>query len=1059
MAHAAPAESDDMVSGERSVTLITGDRVVVDDTHSAVRTIVPAKGREAMTFITQEREGHSFVVPRDALPLLGQGKLDKRLFDVTQLLRFGYDDAHSPTLPLIVKYAPEASRTQNRLAGATVKADLSSVHSSAVSAAKTGAIWSSLTRVDAVRHVRLDGKVRSTLDKSVVQIGAPAAWQAGYTGAGVKVAVVDTGVDQSHPDLAGREIAEQNFSEDSDAVDRNGHGTHVASTIAGTGAKSGGKYKGVAPDAQIIDAKVLDSGGIGSESTLLSGIQWAVDQGARVVNISVGSEDTPGVDPVEEAVNTLSAQRGTLFVIAAGNVDGAVRTISSPGSADAALTVGAVDRADEIAGFSNRGPRVGDGAIKPDVTAPGTDIVAAQATEGYIGTPVADGYVALSGTSMATPHTAGAAALLAQQHTGWRGEEIKKTLVASAKPTPKLTVFDQGAGRIDVARAITQTVTSTPVNLNFGVQQWPHDDDQPTSQAVTYRNSGSAAATVDLAADVTGPDGKAAPAGMVTVSPARLTIPASGEAKATVTANTRIGTLDGRFTGAVVATANGASARTPVAVEREVESYNLTIKHTAVDGNPLPSYFLSIVDLDRETLDYLDPFGSDGVTRIRLRKGHYTMESTSSHPGEMEWLVYPSLRLDRETTLDFDYRLAKPISITPPQPLNLQMGSMGLQRTFTSGRKWDTGVRSDATNLRDVLVAQIGPSLPPGNMATQVHSQWTADNGDFYGLAWVVPDFPTGFTRVVKQTDLTQVTVDLGTPLPGRSGIRQVTAYPKSGEHISLAAALNQRVPLPSTQTEYYTRDVAWSREIRQINGNRAETSTFTAPRQYPAARIYQESHNRGVFGPVLPSTRVPGRWVSRQGDTLEVFTPLFGDGAGNWGLSQTDSGNTALYRDGQLIDSRNTPGEASLDMPAGAGTYRLAVEGVRTDKGVSDVSTKVAIAWTFTSSPGTARLPISTVRYTPALDNDNAAPKGQKLTVPVAVQSQGTDQGQPPQSLTVEASYDSGATWQAVPVVSNALAVLDHPNTVGTVSLRAKAVDRDGGIVEQTIINAYKIR
>ena len=99
-----------------------------------------------------------------------------------------------------------------------------------------------------VEKVWLDGKRKSTLDHSVPQIGAPAAWEAGLTGAGVKVAVLDTGVDQTHPDLADREIAEQNFTEAPDNVDNFGHGTHVASIVAGTGAKSGGKYRGVAPE-------------------------------------------------------------------------------------------------------------------------------------------------------------------------------------------------------------------------------------------------------------------------------------------------------------------------------------------------------------------------------------------------------------------------------------------------------------------------------------------------------------------------------------------------------------------------------------------------------------------------------------------------------------------------------------------------------------------------------------------------------------------------------------------------------------------------------------------
>ncbi|BFO21138.1 hypothetical protein SHKM778_75260 [Streptomyces sp. KM77-8] len=237
-----------------------------------------------------------------------------------------------------------------------------------------------------VEKVWLDGKRQASLDKSVAQTGAPTAWSAGYDGTGVKVAVLDTGVDQTHPDLAGQEIAERNFSDAEDSVDRFGHGTHVASTVAGTGAGSQGRYKGVAPGARILDGKVLDDRGGGWDSGIIAGMEWAVAEGAQVVNLSLGDTDTQGIDPLEETVNRLSAETDTLFVIAAGNEgEGGESTVGSPGSAESALTVGAVDKADKLADFSSRGPRVGDGGIKPDLTAPGVDITAAASTASGMG--------------------------------------------------------------------------------------------------------------------------------------------------------------------------------------------------------------------------------------------------------------------------------------------------------------------------------------------------------------------------------------------------------------------------------------------------------------------------------------------------------------------------------------------------------------------------------------------------------------------------------------------------------------------------------------------------
>jgi subtilisin family serine protease len=261
--------------------------------------------------------------------------------------------------------------------------------------------------------------VHADLAESTAQIGAPEVWASGDTGAGVTVAVLDTGIDATHPDLAGRIGATSVFVPGSDIVDRIGHGTHVASTIVGTGAASNGAERGVAPGATVDVGKVLGDDGNGQDSWVLAGMQWAaVDAGAKIISMSLGSPDpTDGSDPLSQAVDTLSAQTGALFVIAAGNA-GAPGTVAAPGAAAAALTVGAVDRDDQLAGFSSQGPRLGDEAIKPEVTAPGVDILAARSQFAPEGSGP---YLTLSGTSMATPHVAGAAALLLGRHPDWTG--------------------------------------------------------------------------------------------------------------------------------------------------------------------------------------------------------------------------------------------------------------------------------------------------------------------------------------------------------------------------------------------------------------------------------------------------------------------------------------------------------------------------------------------------------------------------------------------------------------------------------------------------------------
>src|SRR5438067_1974190 len=402
-----------------TITLITGDRVTVADGTGNRVAVQPGPGRATMGFITRTVRGHVTVTPVDAVPLVQAGKLDSRLFDVTSLIADGYDDRR-PDLPLIVSYsgtAKSALKSSATAAGATVGRDLPAVNGMAVkeNRAAAGAYWNSLTTPGTgraaramrgeVAHVWLDGIRQPTLDVSVPLIGAPIAWQAGLTGQGVPVGVVDTGIDESHPDLAGKVVAAQNFTDDTDALDKVGHGTHVASTITGSGAASNGKYKGVAPGVKLYSAKVCREFGC-AESWILAGMQWASsDQHAKVVNMSLGGPDSPGIDPLEQAVQTLTAQNGTLLVIAAGN-DGSDYSVGSPGSADDALTVGAVTKQEQLADFSSRGPRIGDSALKPDITAPGVDITAARSKDGFLGTP-GDMYMSLSGTSMATPHVAG----------------------------------------------------------------------------------------------------------------------------------------------------------------------------------------------------------------------------------------------------------------------------------------------------------------------------------------------------------------------------------------------------------------------------------------------------------------------------------------------------------------------------------------------------------------------------------------------------------------------------------------------------------------------------
>ncbi|MGW3600920.1 S8 family serine peptidase, partial [Streptomyces sp. NPDC005167] len=519
----SPAPRTAAPSLVRTVTLITGDKVTVtaNGDSQSVTSVTDPHGRTGGAHVMSVG-ADTYVYPDAALPYIASGALDEQLFNVSGLLKDGYDDARSRQLPLIVTYTDAAarSRTAKTPDGARRTLTLSSIQGAAISAdhAQAAGFWSSLTGTPAgagtartasagqagrlaggIAKVWLDGKVTASLADTTAQIGAPQVWAGGDTGQGVDVAVLDTGIDAEHPDFAGRIAATESFVPDQDVTDRHGHGTHVASTVAGTGAASGGTEKGVAPGASLHIGKVLDNYGSGQDSWILAGMEWAArDQHAKIVSMSLGGGPTDGTDPLSQAVNRLSEETGALFVIAAGNSGPEAYSVGAPGAADAALTVGAVNGpgkgVDQLAEFSSRGPRVGDNAIKPDLTAPGVDILAARSQYA----PEGEGaYQTMSGTSMATPHVAGAAALLAANHPDWTGQQLKDALISTTSGSQRFSPFAAGAGRVDVAAAVKATLFASG-NV-FAQAHWPFTPGQTVRKDITYTNTGDTPVTLDLA--------------------------------------------------------------------------------------------------------------------------------------------------------------------------------------------------------------------------------------------------------------------------------------------------------------------------------------------------------------------------------------------------------------------------------------------------------------------------------------------------------------------------------------------------------------------------------
>jgi subtilisin family serine protease len=354
-----------------------------------------------------------------------------------------------------------SARAVAAAAGAEVTYTYKLVPASAMRVSPAGI--EALSQDPTVDFIWPDLPVHTWLNQSVPHINVPQVWNLGFQGEGMKIGVVDTGIDPTHPDFAGRIAAKTSFV-GGDGTDDNGHGTHVCSIAAGSGAASEGKYRGVAPAASLYVAKVLDANGSGSTSGVMAGVEWAVDQGVNVINLSLGSDGAcDGTDALSTLCDQAVQQHGVVVCVAAGNAGPAAGTVGSPGCARWVITIGAADDSDVIASFSSRGPTA-DGRIKPDIVFPGVNIVAAQAAGTSLGPVVAPHYIRLSGTSMATPHATGSAALLLQAKPDLTPNQVKWVLLTSAVNLGQ-PANSQGSGRADVLAAYQKATSGTVPDL------------------------------------------------------------------------------------------------------------------------------------------------------------------------------------------------------------------------------------------------------------------------------------------------------------------------------------------------------------------------------------------------------------------------------------------------------------------------------------------------------------------------------------------------------------------------------------------------------------------
>lgn len=499
-----------------TVTLVTGETVHVTEriVHSADEVDVSGADEDEIerTYaIAEEDAGVHVVEEPEGTYLIPHGVdtdvFDRLFFNVDYLVENGYTDEERDDVPILATYPDGVAATTsdvdafgnvdtrtyapiNAVAAGIPKAQL-----------KEPAGTTSLNAMTAgVERLHLDRRYYASLDESSPQVKAPEARDAfDVDGDGVRIAVIDTGIDADHPDLDGRVVYEENFSGDDFVHDGNGHGTHVAGIAAGDGTVSkedddiDAEYVGVAPGADLMNVKALGFGGLGETSDIMDAIVDAVENDADVINLSLGAPPFPD-DPMDALVDW-AHDEGVVVVSSSGNEmsEPDIFTVTSPATADGSIAVGASDD-DEAPGFySARGPSEYTYLLKPEVSAPGVNITAAGAEDGIFN-PGGDPYIDFTGTSMAAPHVAGVAALLLEHDPDMDPDAVENAVVSTAEALEDRDVYTHGSGEVDAHAALDADLTVHDSVVNFGVVQEVTEE----TKSVTVENVGDESLDIDV---------------------------------------------------------------------------------------------------------------------------------------------------------------------------------------------------------------------------------------------------------------------------------------------------------------------------------------------------------------------------------------------------------------------------------------------------------------------------------------------------------------------------------------------------------------------------------
>ncbi|MGW3561394.1 serine protease [Streptomyces sp. NPDC000963] len=493
-----------------------------------------------------------------------------------------------------------------------------------------------------------------------------------------------------------------------------------------------------------------------------------------------------------------------------------------------------------------------------------------------------------------------------------------------------------------------------------------------------------------------------------------------------------------------------------VAAARAPETYTLTIRHLDRQGTATDAYLTHVTGVSGPgASEEVSPHDASGTVTVRLPEGRYLLDSTLSGPEEgsgTDWIVQPRLDLDRDTTVTVDARTTAPVDVRPQDPDARFLSRLGAVEVTHGGTTRSANVMAGP----DLRVAHLGPDAEPASVKEWFDTYWEGGTDDYaLGYSFTSARALTGLVRHPSAASLATVEIRRAAP-EGGTGNAFVSVQPSAGPTVGLVQPLR---PLGTASVLVTPERGRWNVEYE------GPAAPGAAPDRYAengfavrAGATTTHTFDNAVFGPALataPGARPAG---VRDGAALSLDVPLLADGEGHApSAPRFRSATTTLHRDGVLVGTRRgTPGRATFTTTPGAAPYRLTATATRGDG--TAPGGRVTAAWTFTSAATTrpTALPLSTVRFAPALGLDGTGPADDRVHVPVTVQ--GAAAGSGVRSLTVSVSTDGGATWTRVPV-TDGRAAFRNPAAGRSVSLRAELADTEGNTLTQTLTDAYRTR